>query len=60
MVVLRFGPFECDPASGRLYRGNNQIPLSSAQMAILRELVLQRGEPVSNAALVKAAWGNTA
>src|SRR5881628_2377924 len=60
IVVHRFGPFELDPASGRLFRGPRRVPLSDTQAAILVQLVSNVGEVVSREALIEAAWGNTA
>jgi DNA-binding response OmpR family regulator len=59
-VVQCFGPFELDPASGRLFRGRRRVPLSETQAAILVQLVSNVGEVVSREALIEAAWGNTA
>ena len=59
-VVHRFGPFELEPASGRLFRGRTRVPLSDTQAAILVQLVSNVGEVVARDALIQAAWGNTA
>lgn len=58
MTVHRFGPFEL--ASGRLFRGQQRVPLSDTQAAILVHLVANAGEVVARDALIQAAWGNTA
>ena len=60
IVVHRFGPFELDRASGRLFRGRRRVALSDTQAAILVQLVSNVGEVVSREALIEAAWGNTA
>lgn len=60
IVVHRFGPFELDPASGRLFRGQQRVPLSDTQSAILVQLVASAGEVVARDALIQTAWGNTA
>src|SRR2546422_881122 len=60
IVVHRFGPFELDSASGRLFRGRRRVPLSDTQAAILVQLVSSGGDVVSREALIEAAWGNTA
>src|SRR5688572_9445205 len=57
MVVHRFGPFELDLASGRLFRGDRRVPLSGPQAAILVKLVSHAGEVVPKDALLEAAWG---
>ena len=59
-MVHRFGPFELDPASGRLFRGQQRVPLSDTQSAILVQLVANVGQVVARDALIQAAWGNTA
>ena len=60
VVVRRFGPFELDPASGRLFKGPTRLPLSETQAAVLVQLVSRAGEIVPGDALIQAAWGNTA
>jgi len=42
-VVQCFGPFELDPASGRLFQGQTRVRLSDPQAAILLRLVAHRG-----------------
>ena len=59
MLVYRFGRFELDPASGRLFRDGKRLPLSDAQSAILLLLVSRAGEIVPREDLIRAAWGNT-
>ena len=56
IFVHRFGPFDFDPATGRLFRGSTPIPLSDPQGRMLRRLIDKRGEAVSSAALVGAGW----
>jgi DNA-binding winged helix-turn-helix (wHTH) protein/cytochrome c-type biogenesis protein CcmH/NrfG len=58
MVVHRFGPFELDSASRRLYCGRKRVRLSDAESAILLLLVSRAGDIVSIDALIEAAWGN--
>jgi DNA-binding winged helix-turn-helix (wHTH) protein len=52
--VHRFGPFELDPASGRLFRGTTRVALSDSQSAILCHLIVKAGQVVSKAALAEA------
>jgi DNA-binding winged helix-turn-helix (wHTH) protein len=58
--VHRFGPFELDPASGRLFRGSVRVPLSDPQSAILLSLVAKPGQIISKDALAEAGWGRIA
>ena len=58
-MVHRFGPFELDPASGRLFRGPRRVPLSDTQAAILVQLVSNVGEVVSREGAHRGGWGNT-
>src|SRR5688572_21236021 len=58
MVVHRFGPFELDSTSRRLYCNRKRIPLSDAESAILLLLVSSAGDIVSIDALIEAAWGS--
>jgi DNA-binding winged helix-turn-helix (wHTH) protein/Flp pilus assembly protein TadD len=59
-VVQCFGPFELDPASGRLFQGQTRVRLSDPQAAILLRLVAHAGQVVSKEALVEAGWGTVA
>ena len=59
-MVFRFGPFEFDSVSGRLFRGSTRLPLSHSQSAILERLLTSAGGVVSREALIETAWGNTA
>src|SRR5687768_17605266 len=56
-VVHRFGPFELDLASGRLFCGDRRIPLSDTQSAVLVQLVSHAGAVVAKDALIHTAWG---
>src|SRR3989442_15362491 len=59
-VVQCFGPFELDPASGRLFQGQTRVRLSDPQAAILLRLVAHAGQVVSTEALVEPGWGTVA
>ena len=58
-VVQCFGPFELDPTSGRLFRGQTRVRLSDPQAAILLQLVANAGQVVSKEALVEAGWARS-
>jgi non-specific serine/threonine protein kinase len=60
VVVHRFGPFELDPASRELFRGQKSVRLSSPQSAILTHLVTHAGVVVSKERLIEAGWGGMA
>jgi len=53
-----FGPFEFDPATGRLYHGSDVVRLPAPQSAMLRVLIAKAGEVVSKEALIEAGWGH--
>ena len=57
-VVQCFGPFELDPASGRLFQGQTRVRLSDPQAAILLRLVANAGQVVSKESLVGSGWGS--
>jgi DNA-binding winged helix-turn-helix (wHTH) protein/tetratricopeptide (TPR) repeat protein len=56
VLAHRFGPFEFDPASGRLFRGSKRVPLSDPQSAMLLQLIQKAGEVVTKEALAEAGW----
>ena len=56
LVVYRFGPFELDAASGRLYQSGLPVRLPSPQSAMLVCLVTQAGNMVTREALSEAGW----
>lgn len=51
-----FGPFAPDPASGRLLRDGQPLPLGQRALALLAALHAARGAPVAKEALIAAAW----
>ena len=59
-VVHRFGDFELDPASSRLLRGGQRVPLGQVPLAILIQLVHHAPGVVPRDELVRAVWGGTA
>ena len=60
VCVHRFGAFELDPASGRLYRDGVRIALSDPQSAILVCLTTHAGRLVTKDALTEAGWSSQA
>jgi DNA-binding winged helix-turn-helix (wHTH) protein/Flp pilus assembly protein TadD len=58
--VHRFGAFEFDPVTGRLYHGNAIVALPESESAMLRTLIANAGKVVSQDALRRAAWANVA
>jgi DNA-binding winged helix-turn-helix (wHTH) protein len=56
MLVHRFGEFEFDLTSGRLFRGDVRVPLSEPQSAILVCLITNAGQVVPRDRLVQAGW----
>lgn len=59
-VNYRFGRFELDPASGRLFRDQARVRLTGPQLAILAHLVANAGVVVSKDALLDIGWGGLA
>jgi DNA-binding winged helix-turn-helix (wHTH) protein/Flp pilus assembly protein TadD len=58
--VYRFGPFEFDPATRRLYHGSTVVRLPEPQSAMVRTFIAQAGQVVSQDTLIQAAWGSVA
>lgn len=54
-----FGPFRLDPA-GLLWREGRLVPLGRRGLRLLETLLRHKGEVVSKAALIDAAWPNEA
>jgi DNA-binding response OmpR family regulator len=54
---LRFGDLTLDLHGRSLWIDNKTIPLTSIELAVLRELIKARGRPLSRAELLDAAWG---
>src|SRR5215208_1142481 len=55
--VYRFGPYDLDPASGRLFHGPKRVPLADTHFAILRHLASNPGDIVSTDTLRQVGWG---
>lgn len=54
---LRYGAFTLDLDTHALWVDDAAIVLTSAELAVVRELIKARGKPLSRAALLDAAWG---
>ena len=55
---LRYGAFTLDLDTHALWIDDAAIVLTSAELAVVRELIKARGRPRSRAALLDAAWGD--
>lgn len=56
---LSFDPFRFEPATGRLWRGLQELSLTPKAAAVLRALVEHAGELVSKQTLFASAWRGT-
>ena len=56
--LLRFGPFELDPASEELRRSGLAVRIPRQPLRILLLLVRRAGEVVSRDEIHAAIWGN--
>ena len=56
---LRYGAFTLDLETHALWIDDAAIVLTSAELAVARELIKARGRPLSRAALLDAAWGDS-
>jgi hypothetical protein len=54
---LRYGDLTLDLYGRALWLGGKTIPLTSIELAVLRELVKARGRPLSRLELLDLAWG---
>jgi DNA-binding response OmpR family regulator len=55
---LRFGMFTLDVHNHALWVEGQTIPLTSIELAVMRELMKARGRPLSRAQLLDTAWGD--
>jgi DNA-binding winged helix-turn-helix (wHTH) protein len=55
--VMAFGPFRLETAPGRLWRGNQVLPLRPRSLAMLRYLVAHPGRLVTKAEVQQHVWG---
>lgn len=56
-IIVRFGEYAFDPVSGDLLRGNEPVPLTARECAILRRLVEHKGDIVSRETLARRSAG---
>ena len=57
--VIAFGAYRLDRASGRLLRGDENVPLRSKTFAVLEYLALRPGRLVGRDELLDAIWPGT-
>ena len=55
---LRYGAFTLDLDTHALWVDDAAIVLTSAELAVVRELIKARGKPLSRTQLLDAAWGD--
>ena len=56
---LTFGPFRLEMPQGRLWRGDQVIPLRPRSLAMLGYLVAHAGRLVTKAEVLQHVWGGT-
>src|SRR4029453_9978100 len=56
---ITFGPFRLETPPGRLWRGDQVIPLRPRSLALLRYLVGRAGRLVTKAEVQEHVWGGT-
>ena len=56
---LTFGPFRLERTQGRLWRGDQVIPLRPRSLAMLGYLVAHPGRLVTKAEVLQHVWGGT-
>ena len=54
---MAFGPFRLETTPGRLWRGDQVIPLRPRSLAMLRYLVAHPGRLVTKAEVLQHVWG---
>ncbi|MEY2935809.1 MAG: hypothetical protein RL033_6558 [Pseudomonadota bacterium] len=57
-VALLFTPFRLDPAEGRLWRGDELVPLRPRAFEVLRYLLEHAGQLVTHEQLLHQFWGD--
>jgi two-component system OmpR family response regulator len=55
-TVLEVGTLRLDPATRQAWRGEEQIPLSAREFALLETFMRRPGQPLSRLQLLEAAW----
>src|SRR5918999_1937373 len=58
--AVRFGDYRFEAETGRLWSGAREIRLTPKASAVLNQLVIHAGEPVSKEDLFAAVWSGTA
>ena len=58
MKVVRFGPFELDPASGQLRKSGVLLKLPPQPFKVLALLVSRAGQPVTREEIREQIWGS--
>jgi DNA-binding winged helix-turn-helix (wHTH) protein len=56
---MAFGPFRLEGTQGRLWRGDQVIPLRPRSLAMLRYLVAHPGRLVTKAEVQQQVWAGT-
>jgi two-component system OmpR family response regulator len=55
-VLLQVGDLRLDPAASRAWRGDEELPLSAKEFALLELFMRSPGEALSRARLLEGAW----
>jgi DNA-binding response OmpR family regulator len=58
-AIFRFGDFELNMAAHKVYRGGNEVELTSKEFALLSYLVTRRGCALARNDILNAVWGNS-
>ncbi|MFF7179172.1 response regulator [Streptomyces sp. NPDC008121] len=54
--VLTIGPLRVDTAARRVHRGEEEIPLTAKEFAVLEQLAVRPGEVVSKSEILEHVW----
>lgn len=57
-AILEAGDLRLDPAAKRVWRGPNELSLTSRELALLEFLLRRRGEAVSKRQILDHVWGD--
>jgi DNA-binding response OmpR family regulator len=55
-VVLTAGDLRLDPAEHRCWRGDQEVPLTRREFAVLEQLLRRKGEVLSKAEILEHVW----
>jgi two-component system, OmpR family, response regulator len=55
-VIIKVGPLRLDPASAQVWRGKQEIRLSSREFALLEAFMRSPGQVLGHSQLLDAAW----